>query len=279
MANEEHFELVQALGRDLQAGEIRLPSLPAVVMKIRTLLEEDNSDFEAVSEIVSVDTALASKLLLYANSAYHNRTGAKVANLEAAIAKLGLDLVKSTAVALVVKQLVLAQEQSRIRKHVHDIWSRSIRLSAMSHALAEQHDELNEETAFMCGLLHDIGKLYILDKAKDIPGFLTDAESFRHVFEEWSPQIGRCIVEAWGFPTDVVESVDPGEFLDEHIQRAPTMVDVVYIAANLIDGNDGKLQDILAIPAARKLHITEESVPIVFADYKEKLATVRQSLA
>ena len=61
MANEEHFELVQALGRDLQAGEISLPSLPAVVMKIRTLLEEDNSDFEAVSEIVSVDTALASK--------------------------------------------------------------------------------------------------------------------------------------------------------------------------------------------------------------------------
>ena len=147
------------LRTDLQAGKIGLPSLPAVVMKVCNLLEHDNSDFEKASDIVSVDTAIASKLFVHANSAYHNPSGEKVINLDAAIAKLGLDLVESTAVALVIEQLVRAQERSEIRNFAQDIWSRSIRLSSMSHALAGQHALLNEETAFIYGFLHDVGSL------------------------------------------------------------------------------------------------------------------------
>jgi len=279
MSNQQQFEFVRILGKDLEAGDIRLPSLPAVLLKIRNLLEEDDNDFEKVSKIVSVDTALVSKLFVFANSAFHNRGGETIVNLDAAIAKLGLDLVRSTAVALVIKQLVRAQEQSDIMQYVRSIWSRSMRLSSMSYALAAQHSFLNNETAFMCGLLHDVGKLYVLSKAKDVPGLLTSKESFRHVLEDWNPQIGRCIVDAWEFPAEVVESIDPDEFLDEHVQRAPRMVDVVYVACMLIDGQDGEIATILASPAGQKLHISKESIPGIFSIYKDKLAAVQQSFS
>jgi len=279
MPNHEQFEFVRALGKDLETGEISLPSLPAVILKIRTLLEEENCDFEMVSKIVSVDTALVTRLFVFANSAYHNRSGETIANLEVAIANLGLDLVRSTAVALAIKQLVLAQDQSHITKFVREIWSRSMRLSSMSHALAGQHAQLNDETAFMCGLLHEVGKLYILSKAKAVPALFKNADSLRHVLEDWHQQVGRCVVDAWGFPPDVVESVEPREFLDVHAQRTPKMVDVVYVARKLIDNAGGDVSDIFALPASQKLRLNGVSMPVIIAAYKEKLESVQHSLA
>ena len=91
MTNPEQFKFVQSLAKDLETGDIRLPSLPAVVMKIRTLLDDDDSDFGQVSKVVSVDSALASRIFVFANSAYHNRSGEKIVNLEAAIAESNPD--------------------------------------------------------------------------------------------------------------------------------------------------------------------------------------------
>jgi HD-like signal output (HDOD) protein len=279
MSDNEHFRFVQALAKDLRAGNIELPSLPAVVIKIRNLLDDEDSDFEKISKVVSVDSALASKIFVFANSALHNRSGEAILNLEVAIAKLGLDLVRSTAVALVVQQLTRARYQSNIAETVHQIWARSMRLSSMSHALAGRHHDLNDETAFMCGLLHDVGKLYILSKANEFGGLLEDEGPINEAIDRWYSQIGRCIVESWGFPADVVESMDSAEFLDDHIQRAPKMVDVVFAAGKFIDRKDGALQDVLSLPACKKLHLGEEVLPELFAAYKEKLAVVQQTLA
>lgn len=279
MSSQDQFKFVQALAKDLEAGDIKVPSLPAVVTKIRSLLDDENSDFDKVSNVVSVDSALVSRIFVFANSAYHNRGGEKIVNLESAIAKLGLDLVKNTAIALVVQQLTRAQQQSHIARAVKEIWSRSMRLSSMSHSLAGLHTDLNEETAFMCGLLHDVGKLYVLSKASEIPGLLAGAEPISQAIDGWYSQIGRCIVEAWEFPEDVVESMDSDEFLDGHIQRPPKMVDVVYVARILIDGNEEQLHETLALPASQKLRLNEESIPAIFAAYTQKLAIVRQTLS
>ena len=60
MASQEQFKFVQALARDLESGDIKVPSLPAVVVKIRNLLDDDDSNFDKVSKVVSVDSALVS---------------------------------------------------------------------------------------------------------------------------------------------------------------------------------------------------------------------------
>lgn len=279
MTNEAEFEFVQTLAKDLAANKVSLPSLPAVVLKIRTLLEEESCDFESISKVVSVDTALVSKLFVFANSVYHNRSGETIANLDVAIGNLGLDLVRSTAVALVIQQLAHAQGQAHIKKSVREIWSRSVCLSSMSHAVAGQHDELNDETAFMCGLLHDVGKLYVLGKANNVSGLFTNEASLAHLLNDWSPQIGKCIVEAWGFPEEVVESIVPGEYLVAHGHGSPKMVDVVHVAGIILDNKDGDWSEIFALPASQRTGINEESIKTVQAAYQEKLTTVQQSFA
>lgn len=280
MANQAQFKFVKALAKDLEAGDIQLPSLPAVVIKIRNLLDDDNSDFELISNVVSVDSALASKIFVIANSAYHNTGGEEIVSLDAAIAKLGLDVVRNTSVAMLLQQLTRARQQPTIAKSLREIWSRSMRLSSMSHSLAAQHASLNDETAFMCGLLHDVGKLYVLNKATEIPGLLAEgAAPITDVNDDWYSQIGRCIVEAWEFPAEIVESMDISEYMDEHVQRSPRMVDVVYVAGMLIDCTEEQIPDIIALPACQKLAITQEKIPAIFSAYKDKLAVVQQTLA
>ncbi|MGI9205877.1 MAG: HDOD domain-containing protein [Woeseiaceae bacterium] len=273
------FEFVKQLGRDLASNKVNLPSFPAVVIKIRDLLEDEECDIAQVSKIVSVDAVLVSKLFIFANSSYHNRSGEAVTSLEVAMSRLGLQLVRNTALSLAVKQLMLAEKHKSIVADVRLIWSRSMRLAALSYAIAEKSSRVDEETAFMCGLLHQIGKLYILTRAKDYPEFLGDKKSLREVQNQWHAQIGHSIVEAWGFPSPVVQSLDPSEFRDERTQLQPAPVDVVYAATCLLSTDDSMWPESMQDPVWKKLRLAENDATEIAGSYQKKLATIQQSLA
>jgi len=273
------FEFVKQLGRDLAANKVNLPSFPAVVIKIRDLLEDEECDIAQVSKIVSVDAVLVSKLFIFANSSYHNRSGEPVTSLEVAMSRLGLQLVRNTALSLAVKQLMLAEKHKTIVADVRQIWSSSMRLAALSYAIAEKSGRVDEETAFMCGLLHQIGKLYILTQAKDYPDFLGDKTSLREVQDQWHAPIGCSIVEAWGFPSAVFQSLDPNKFRDERMQLQPAPVDVVYAATGLLSADESTWSESMQDPVWQKLRLSENDAATIADGYQAKLATIQQSLA
>jgi len=273
------FEFVKQLAHDLASDKVNLPSFPAVVIKIRDLLEDEECDIAKVSKIVSVDAVLVSKLFVFANSSYHNRSGEAVTSLEVAMSRLGLQLVRNTALSLAVKQLMLAEKHKSSVADVRMIWSTSMRLAALSYAIAEKSGNVDEETAFMCGLLHQIGKLYILTRAKDYPDFLGDKASLQEVQDQWHAQIGRSIVEAWGFPAPVFQSLDPSEYRDERTQLQPAPVDVVFAAAGLVTKEESTWPELMQEAVWQKLRLDENDAVAVASAYREKLATIQQSLA
>jgi len=259
--NDQRFQFVRQLSEDLASGEISLPSFPAVVVKIRKLLEDKECDFGLISRAVSADVVLVSRLLVFANSAYHNRSEDKIESLEAAVARLGIELVRNTIVG-----------------HLRGIWARSMRFASASFAIAQYSEDVNEESAFICGLLHEIGKLYILTKAKNFPDFLGDDNSIEEVLHSWHSQVGRCIVESWGFSQEIVESMDSAEFLEEHTHNAPTLVDVVYAAKCLLGADEESWPEQIVKPSFQKLGLDEARLKQVAASYQEKLSAVQQSL-
>jgi HD-like signal output (HDOD) protein len=273
------FRFVEQLGKDLSDGVVSLPSLPDVVIRIRTLLEQEECDFDRVSQAVRMDPALVSRLMAFANSAFLSRGGDPVRSLDVAIGRLGFEVIRNAALSLAVKQLFLSEQHHAIAAHLKKIWSRSIQLASMSLVIAKRQGGLNEETAFMCGLLHEIGKLYILTKAKDFPEFLSDNESLEIVLDEWHSQIGESIVEVWGFDEEVCRSVVAYDHLVERAHSAPTMLDVVYVARLLVDKSDDASMDWSAIASCNKLAVTNETIPEILGLYEEKHRSVRQSLS
>jgi HD-like signal output (HDOD) protein len=274
----QHFEFVCQLAEDLSNGEISLPSFPDVVVKIRKLLEDEDCNFGQVSQAVSTDAVLVSRLFVFANSAYHNRSEERVESLDVAVSRLGIDLVRNTALALALKQLLLAAKHKSIVGYLSKIWERSMQIASMSYAVALQNGDVEEEAAFMCGLLHEIGMLYILQKAKDFPDFLGDEGSLNEVLCDWHSQVGRAIVESWRFSEEVIESMDPAEFLNKHTHVPPALVDVLFVANYLLNTAEDSWPEQIGNPSFQKLRLDEAALLKVVTDYQEKLRSVQQSL-
>jgi HD-like signal output (HDOD) protein len=75
-----------------------LPTLPAVVPKLLSLMEDAGSDIAQVTHVISQDPALTSKILKVANSAYYGFPK-RIDDLERAVALLGFNMVKSLALS------------------------------------------------------------------------------------------------------------------------------------------------------------------------------------
>lgn len=279
MDKNDHFRFVSLLALELENGDIRLPSLPDVVLKVRKMLESDNCDFQLISQAVSVDPVLVSRLFVFANSAYYNRGNIKADTLDAAISRLGFEVVRNTAMSLAMKQLYDADKNDKAARYQRAVWARGMKLSCMAYAIAKKRSNLNRESAYLCGLMHEVGKLYILTKTEDFPEFLGDPESLDAVMEEWNPQISKSIIESWGFPDEVAESSDPGTYVEHDTSAAPALVDVMAVARILVDGKEEKLQTVFEKDdSCIKLGVDEDIAADVMLAYRDKLQSMQQSL-
>jgi HD-like signal output (HDOD) protein len=149
----------------------------------------------------------------------------------------------------------------------------------MAFALAKRQSGLNEETAFMCGLLHEIGKLYVLTKAAKYPSFLRDEESLARVLELWCAPIGTSIVEVWQFSEEVCQSMSPQDHVSDRHGTLASMADVVLVSRLLVDRSDDETFAWEADLSCVRLGVDEVSVPEIHSLYEQKMRTIRQSLS
>lgn len=276
----DEFRFVSLLALELDNGDISLPSLPDVVLRIRSLLERDDCDFAMVSQAISIDPVLVSKLFVYANSAYYNRANVEIDTLEGAIGRLGFEVVRNTAMSMAMKQLHSSDKKGKSAENVRKIWARGMKLSSMAHAVAGQRSYFNRETAYLCGLMHEVGKLYILTKAEDFPELLGNVQSLQQVLEEWNPQVSKSIIESWGFPDEVAESADPASYIDNDADSTATLADVMFVSKLLVDGNDAKLSAVFEDSSScRRLGIDEKAAAQIMLAYRDKLKSMQQLLA
>ena len=248
-------------------------------MKIRRLLEDENSDFDQISRAVSMDPALVSKLFVYANSAFYNRANIKIEDLDTAISRLGIEVVRNSAMSMAMKQLYSADKHSHADKFLRKVWARGMKLSCMAFAVSRMTTTTNDESAFLCGLLNEVGKLYIITKAEEFPALLGNRDSFDAVLEKWNSQIAKSIIESWGFPDEVAESACPDSYLNADPDSPADYVDVVYIAKYLIDHDQDASIDVSEDASFAKLKISDKKLATILSNYRDKLKTMQQSLA
>jgi len=274
MPADEQAQFLQQLAVDLNSKNIVLPSFPDVVIKIRTALEDPTCSSGRLAEVAKLDPILVSRLLMAANSAFHNRAGIEIVDLNLAISRLGFEVVRNTAVTLAIEQIFNASQHEALRERLQALWARSMSLSSMCYVIANSVASLNADHAFLAGLLHDVGKLYILTQAKDYPGFLGNEDSLNAVLHDWHQSVGCSIIGSWGFAGEIVQSVDINENLDTESSRAAALVDVVYAAIALLDAPEKTLAAVPPHPSLQRLHVTEDS----FAELAEAAELHAQSM-
>lgn len=276
MSADEQTQFLQQLAEDLNSKNIKLPSFPDVVVNIRTALEDPTCSSERLAGVVRTDAVLVARLLMSANSAFHNRAGIEIVDLNLAISRLGFEVVRNTAITLAVEQIFNASQHAHLHDSIKHIWTTSLSLASMSFVIALNSDNLNADNAYLCGLLHEVGKLYILTRASDYPGLMGDAASLADVLEQWYASVGKSIVEAWGFTDEIANSLEIDDGQINHNNSPATLVDVIYAARMVLKNDDDQDLEEMSPSVIRKLKINPDTLPAIRDAYEKHAQSMRQ---
>lgn len=278
MVSDEQTRFLQELAEDLNSRNIQLPSFPDVVINIRTALEDPSCTAERLASVVRTDPVLVARLLMAANSAFHNRAGIEITDLDLAISRLGFEVVRNTAITLAVEQIFEATEHKELKDGVQRIWHSSLSLASMSFVIARNSGSINPDNAFLCGLLHEVGKLYILTKAADYPELMGDEESLDTVMQQWYSSVGKSIIDAWGFPSEIADSLDTEENLNLESNASASLVDVVFVSREVLADAASLEQDESCKVSASRLNVSAENFPAIQEAYELHAQSMRSSI-
>ena len=276
------FDFVRQLARALSDGSFELPAFPDVALRVREALNDADVSVDKIARIVLSEPVLSARLLRIANSAMMRRGSLEVTDVRMAISRLGFEMVRNTAVSLAVDSAFKPPAHGPLRRQIENTRRHSVRVAVLSYVLAKRlADGVKPDEAMLTGLLHAIGRFYILMRAEAFPELFEHPDVLEGLLHDWHPGVGRAIVEAWGFPDGIAVAVDEHEVLDrDHAGRAD-VADIVLVA-NLLarrDGAGGVTQpDMASIPACVKLKIDEQGGLRVVAESEEEIRSMSQAL-
>ena len=199
-ASSAAFEFVRELAVALSSGEVELPSFPDVSARVQRALGEEDVPLERVVRIVGGEPVLAGRVMTLANSAAMNPAGSPIGELRSAVTRLGFDNLRSMAIAFAMAQLRRAAEFRDIEKPLTALWQRSVHMAAMCFVVARRAGRVNSDTALLAGLVHGVGKIYILTRASRHPGLFADQQSYESLVRDWHGNVARALLENWHFP-------------------------------------------------------------------------------
>ena len=274
------FEFVSTLANELSGGRLDLPSFPEIAVRIRRVLSDSKSSIEQVVRIVGSEPALAARLLRIANSASLNRSGRPVTELRTAISRIGHNMVRSASLSFSMNQMRHDKKLTAFRHYLNDLWERSTSVAAYSYVLARNYSRVNPDEALLTGMMHGIGKLYILTRATDHPGLFGGDAELNEIINDWHASIGKAILENWEFPESMAQAVGDQEASRED-DGAPDLADVVAVSILIasygtdISGLEIALQ---GHPGAKRLGLDESKTLAVMQDSAAEVTALSHAL-
>jgi len=261
--------------KSLEDPEVnKLPSLPHVLIKLLRACREDEICFDTVSDIISKDAALSTKVISVANSPVYGHAR-HLESLKHILMFLGLDTIKSIAITASVKQFFsrYSSEKSMFLKH---FWKHSLSCATIAKELAKLTNYKYIEEAYIAGLLHDTGKLVLENKAdfeysksthgKDLAKELLQLE--KEKFNITHDDLGGMLLDKWGINETINDAVRYHHASIDDIQDAHLLVKIVNLS-NILSSDLTEEQSTLKFESALKLFDLSEATVNRISDKSE----------
>lgn len=279
----KEFEFLESLTAELSAEELLFPTSLSVTLKIRHALNDANASNDKVARIISAEPVLSAQILRLANSVAYKSGNGHTTDLRQATVRLGFEMVRNVALAVGMKQLVQTRASAESPHLLNGLWNRSIRVAALSFVMAGKLTRLHPDAAMIAGLLHDVGKFYILSRAHSFTDVFTDQEALWDVIDRWHLSIGAAILESWDVDEEIRTAVLDHRDLQRTHRGGPDLTDVV-LAANILDAHHHVDREPLIHwddlpPALILLHLDESAGTALMESAKEELDLIFQALA
>jgi HD-like signal output (HDOD) protein len=273
------FAFVSELAQEVSSGKVELPSFPDVAVRVRKVLADEQVSNEQIARIVGSDAGLAARVLTLANSAALNRTGRAVGDLKTAINRIGHNNVRTAAVAFAIAQLRRASELRNIAPQLERVWQEATLVAALSYSIASSC-QLNSDESMLAGLLHNVGKLYILARANRHGALFREPAALAQVMRDWHANVGKAIVENWGFPEHIAEAIGEHENIDRTVGHADVadVLTVAVMAAGFMGHEVDFELNMQGVKAFRRLSLDNAKCAHIMQSCSDEIAALRSAL-
>ena len=226
------LEFLTRVRDTLAAGIIELPAFPQVVIKVQEAYKDPNYTPQMVARLISAEPTLARRLLDMANSVAFNATGRVIIDLGLALTRLGAQKVYGVVLAHAIQDIRRNESLRSVAARMDELWSDSVTVAHFSQAVAKR-TSLPTPDAFTAGLLHLMGRVYILvqcteQKHSGHRVVLTD-----DLVDAWHPVIAKAVLKNWRISEEVCEAVGAQAEIDVVRTGNATLTDVLVTGIRL----------------------------------------------
>ena len=265
--------------KDIVNGLTLIPTMPGVYQEISAALEDEETTFQDIGEIVEKDIGLTVSLLKIANSAFFG-VGREVSNAIDATMYLGTDVVKNL---LLFMSVFSKLDQDLLNDmELGYLWDHSLVVAKISKDIATHvgFDKTQIEACYTAALLHDLGRLILAmnfpDDYRSIMDLGMTSEMFTTVEEEIfgasHSMVGAYLVTIWGLPMEIVNSISNHHKTDSFEHDFATVDSVVYLSNMLYH----KLKGTKASFVVKDLDTTKTKLG--FVDSLEELEEIAKDI-
>ncbi|MDX8388433.1 MAG: HDOD domain-containing protein [Ghiorsea sp.] len=193
-----------------------IPTLPDRFLNIQNVINDTSSTLGDLTKVVETDQATAAALVKIANSTAYNPYGNPVSSLSYAISRLGREQTVSIALSM---SLLYGFSMPAGIAVIRRFWAHAFAVGQVSRflvSLTNDRHQLDTDTLFLTGLLHDIGRAllgiridpnYFESELSHLKGDqLIEAEIAAYGMGH--AEAGACILKIWGFPQSIYDVIE-----------------------------------------------------------------------
>jgi HD-like signal output (HDOD) protein len=282
VGGDASFVFVQALASELSSGKVELAGFPDIVARVQQVLSDENVSTDKVVKVLGTEPVLAGQLMSVANSAALNISGRSITDLRTAVARVGLNTVRTATIAYAVRLMRAGEELKSIASPLNHLWQRNVMVASIAYVLAKQRTQVNADSALLAGLLSGVGRLYIMTRAVRHAGLFANPSSYQMIERDWHLSIATALLENWEVAPEIVAAVRDSEDYAREPRGGASLTDVL-VAANMIVVHTDQPPEFLqarlqTVRAISRLALTREICEELVRESAEEIAGLREVL-
>ncbi|MCF6248101.1 MAG: HDOD domain-containing protein [Desulfobacula sp.] len=221
-----------------------LPQLPQVMLRLIKACNSEKTSIEELTQIISADPSLTSRLLQIIGSPYINLPK-EVNSIKTAVVYLGIDTIRNIAISTSAMRF-FKFSQALEGFDMGKFWHHSYKSAVIAQIIVQENELSNSDELFLAGLLHDIGRLVLMRNfPKEYQIILKTATTERQIlaaememFKADTPQVSAWLFRQWNLNPLISDAVLFINEEMEQIESALSHVKIIY-SANILAGHRG----------------------------------------
>ena len=236
-----------------------VPMIPAVAREVLEFSNDPKVPVKRIIKVVSKDPILASRVLRLANSAY-SASAVHITSISGAIVRMGTEAVRNLVTATCVASILTDKGQGNAGRELVD---HGIGTAYIASFIADAAGEARDQ-AFVCGLLHDIGKMLIYHLAHHPHRGVRKPtrEEVAAVMAKRHAEFGGHMMRLWRLPAPLHEAVRFHH--DPALADDPRPAAVTYAANRLAHrfgfGCKAEDEDMMNDPVFAEVNLTKATL-------------------